>query len=50
MDDVIQALTDALRAERRAADLDGYFGGSGGLREKYEAAQRTTDALVESLR
>ena len=39
-------LKQAIQEERAAAHLDGYFGGSGGTREKYEAAKATTDATI----
>lgn len=39
----------ALKAERSAADLNGYYEGSNGTREDYEKARAETDAVVIAL-
>lgn len=48
-DYVIRILTDAIKAERSAADLLGYFQ-TGEDAAKYEACKAVTDAIVSCLR
>lgn len=47
--DLFVALTEAVKNERRAADVAGYYMGERGPAEAYEQAQARTNSLINQL-